>query len=72
MMILAVLIVLHGLDQMEITINPANVTSLRQAHETKPNKLFSSEVECMIGLTDGKFVTVIETCETVRKLIEGK
>jgi hypothetical protein len=27
-------------------------------------------VHCVIGLSDGKFVSVIEPCDLVRKLIE--
>ena len=65
-----VLIVLHGVDMHEVMINPEQVTSLRQARQTEHNKLFTHEAQCMIGLTDGKFVAVVESCKAVRELVE--
>lgn len=64
------LIVLHALDGQEITIAPHQVTSLRAHRPDKPNALFTDEVNCLVGLTDGKFVTIKETCAEVRLLIE--
>lgn len=65
------LIVLHTVDGHEVIINPAQVTNLIAAKEGQDNKLFTNEVHCMIGLTDGKFVSVGESCEVVRQLLEG-
>jgi hypothetical protein len=66
-----VLIVLHGVDMHEVMINPEQVTSLREARKAEHNKkLFTAEAKCMIGLTDGKFVTVVESCKAVRELVE--
>ena len=65
-----VLIVLHGVDMHEVMINPEQVTSLREARKAEHNKLFTHEAQCMIGLTDGKFVAVVESCKAVRELVE--
>jgi hypothetical protein len=32
--------------------------------------LLTKDVHCVVGLSDGKFVSVIEPCDLVRKLIE--
>ena len=66
------LIVLHALDGQEITIASYQVTSLRAHRPDKPNKLLAEEANCLVGLTDGKFVTVKESCAEVRKLIGEK
>jgi hypothetical protein len=68
---LVVLIVLHTLDGREIDINPALVTHMREAREDDAEgKAFTNGVRCMINLADGKFVSVVEECPTVRRLIE--
>jgi hypothetical protein len=61
------LIVLHGGSGVAIEVNPNQVTHLRRSDG---GKNFSGSVTCMINLADGKFVTVRESCEEVRALIE--
>jgi hypothetical protein len=68
-----VLLILHTVDGRDIDVNPAQITSMREAKDDDaPNRAFTGKVNCMIALTDGKFVTVIEECETVRKMVEDK
>jgi uncharacterized protein YlzI (FlbEa/FlbD family) len=70
--LLATLIVLHTLDGREIDINPKQITSMREAKEDdEDGKAFTSGVRCMVNLTDGKFVTVVETCAEVRRKLEA-
>jgi hypothetical protein len=64
------LIVLHSVDGREISVNPQLVTSLHAAKGA--NKLLVGEARCVVSLADGKFVSVIETCDVVRQLIEGR
>ena len=66
------LVVLHALDGQEITIAPHQVTSMRAHRLDAQNKLLTDRVNCLIGLTDGKFITVRESCREVQKLLEGK
>ncbi len=66
------MIVLHGLDGREIVIVQSQVTVLYGAAPDKPNKRMSEGVNCVIGLTDGRFVSVIESCAEVRILMEEK
>jgi len=63
------LVVLHARGG-EIHVNPNEVTHMRAHPPGEEHRAFTEDVECMINLSDGKFVTVIETCETVRKLFE--
>jgi hypothetical protein len=66
------LIALHQADGREIQINPAQVTSLHAALPGKPNQTVVPGARCLIGLADGKFASVLETCAAVRALIEAK
>jgi hypothetical protein len=70
-LILVQLLVLHRVDGQEVTISPNHVTSLR-APAGPLDRLAPSGSHCLVGLTDGKFVSVIETCLTVRRLLEGE
>lgn len=63
-------IVLHRADGGEVAVNPAHVTSLRTpAGRLDPHA--PNWAHCMVGLTDAKFVFVIETCRAVQQLLEG-
>lgn len=70
-----VLVLLHGPNGHEILLNPAAVTSTHAAIEGKKNEYVTEDVRCVINTSDGKFVSVIESCETVQQLFrqsEGK
>lgn len=64
------LIVLHTVDGHEVSIAPSQITTLRAAKDDQPNQLFTEEVRCVIGTTDGKMVTVTEKCSVVKRLLE--
>ncbi|MCA1452820.1 hypothetical protein I6F35_06245 [Bradyrhizobium sp. BRP22] len=69
-LIAVVLIVLHVPDGREVAVNPAEVTTLHQA--TGEGKVVTEGVHCVVNMTSGKFVSVIEDCGMVRKLIEAR
>lgn len=61
------LILLHGPDGKEIWINPDLIVSMRpKAGQGN----FTDQANCLINLGDGKFVTIIEDCPTVKSLSE--
>lgn len=66
------LIVLHQVDGREVIINPAQITSLHAALPGKPNRVVVPGARCLVGLVDGKFAAVLETCAAVRALIEDR
>lgn len=69
---LAALIVLHGPNGRDIFINPAAVTSMHAAIEGKKNELFTETARCLINTSDGKFISVVESCEKVRELFASQ
>lgn len=63
------LLLLHGPDGREIRVNPDQVTSLKAA-TSEPNKLLHDEAQCLVNLTDGKYVAVREPCVAIEKMRE--
>ena len=50
-----------------ITINPHDVVSI-----TKPRVQLEPSVQCIINLSDGKHVPVIDTCDAVKQMLENE
>jgi hypothetical protein len=71
LMIALALIILHRADGREVAINPPQVTSLR-APSGPLDRLAPYGAHCIVGLTDGKFIAVIETCKNVQQMLEGR
>jgi hypothetical protein len=69
-MMLLVMIILHSGTGTPVEVNPLTITNLRNPEPS--NNAFAKGVNCQINMVDGKFVTVKETCEQVRKLMETK
>jgi hypothetical protein len=67
---LLVMIILHSATGTEIDLNTKAITNLRNPEPNNP--AFTPKVQCLINMSDGKFVTVIETCAEVRRLMEAK
>ena len=71
MLLAAALVMLHRVDGGEVLINPDQVTSLHaKAGAPHTNKLITNEAHCALWLTDGKLVSVMESCDRVRQLLE--
>jgi hypothetical protein len=67
------IIALHAPDGREIAVNPAEITSLREARpDDTDDRYFAKGVRCQINLTDGKYVAVIEECAVVRGFISSE
>jgi hypothetical protein len=61
------LVLLHVPTGAAVYVNPETVTTMRAATAEK-NKHITDQAQCLLNTTDGKFIAVIETCETVRSL----
>lgn len=68
-LLLAPLLLLHGPTGREIRINPRNITSLHASVPTQRNKAVAEGAHCLINTSDGKFVSVAETCDAVSQMI---
>ena len=68
--LLPVMIVLHSAGGLAIDVNTDQITHLRNPEPSNPS--FTRDVKCMINMTDGKFVTVIESCREVLDLMGNR
>jgi uncharacterized protein YlzI (FlbEa/FlbD family) len=59
------LFLVHSVDGREVYVNADNVITL-----STPGKLVTEKATCLMLLNDGKFITVKETCDEVRKLMD--
>jgi hypothetical protein len=65
-----VMIVLHSAGGIAIDVNTDQITHLRNPD---PNiAAFTKDARCMINMTDGKFVTVIESCREVLNIMGNR
>ena len=67
---LLVMVILHSATGVEIDVNTATITNMRSPEPG--NKNFTPDVRCLINMSDGKFVTVKETCDEVRRAMEAR
>jgi len=72
MRLVLVAIELIGLTQLDgrvAYVNPnAIVQLLEPRDDSAKHKQFTNDVNCVVGLANGKYVTVRETCAEIRKL----
>jgi hypothetical protein len=67
---LYVLIMLHSPDGVALQISPDHVTTLTSERPNKEQRLYTKGAKCLISLTDGQKLAVIEDCDTVRRLLD--
>jgi len=61
------LLLLHTLDGRVIYVSPLHIVSVGEARiEGK----LSRDVNCVVNLVDGKFVTVIENCTQIKEALK--
>lgn len=65
-------IILQTLDGRDVHVNPAAIVSISETSETRDpsKKLMTSKVHCVVNMTNGKFITVIEHCDSVRQRLQ--
>jgi hypothetical protein len=67
--VVPVMIVLHSAAGVAIDVNTELITHLRAPEPNNP--AFTPNVKCQVNMSDGKFVTVIESCREVRSIMDN-
>ena len=70
-----VLIQVTMADGAKVHINPEFVVKLyptKEAMSAGPNQLVVKGARCVVTLSDGKFLSVLETCEFLQLTLERK
>ena len=57
-------LLLQVLDGSEVYVNPVQIVTIRTP---QANGQMAANVHCIVNFTDGKFVTVVETCDAIRE-----
>jgi len=68
-----VLISVTAPDGAKLHINPSYITKMyptKEALDKGPNQYVVKGAKCVITMADGKFVSVLEPCDYVLRLIE--
>jgi len=66
------LVILHRVDGGEVAVSPSHITSMHAKAPSSPqNRLVTGEARCIVWLSDGKLLSVLETCETVKQLLDA-
>jgi len=65
------MIILHRIDGGEVTVAPSHITSMHsKALGSARDKLVIPDARCIVWLSDGKLLSVLEPCETVKQLMD--
>lgn len=59
------LLLLQAMDGHQIHVNKDAIVTISEPR--KIGRMGTDKFNCVIGLTSGKYVTVVETCDSVRK-----
>jgi hypothetical protein len=62
-------IILHGLENQQIYLNPKQVISIRQPRGLNSGH-WPAGVRCLVTTVDGKYLTVVETCAEIRERLK--
>lgn len=66
-------LILHRIDGFEVRVAPSQITSLhspRRNLDDPDDKIYDKRANCLVGLTDGKSVQVVETCTDIVSRME--
>jgi hypothetical protein len=63
-------VLLHAAGGHEVYVNPDSVTTMRAGMPGTENKYVAGDAKCVLNTSDGKFISVIETCDEVRALFK--
>jgi hypothetical protein len=64
-----VLVLLHRADGGSVQVAAGQITSMHAAARVG-NKVVNSGARCVIWLTDGRVLSVLEPCDVVRRLLD--
>jgi hypothetical protein len=62
-------------DGATVHINPNFITKLyptKEAQDKGPNQMVVKGAKCIITMADGRFLSVLEPCDYVLSLVEGR
>ena len=64
-------IAVQTLDGREVLINRQAIVTIGGARAPTEQQLLTDRAVCMITLVDGKFVTVVDNCDAIRRQLDA-
>ena len=68
--LVASLVELQGIGGQRIFVNPDLVINIREPHGANSGH-FPPGTRCMVFTSDGKYISTIESCDSIRKKLEA-
>jgi uncharacterized protein YlzI (FlbEa/FlbD family) len=65
-------IAVHTIDGREVLINRAAIVTVGDARKDGGQRVITDRATCVVTLVDGKFVTVVESCDTLRQRLKER
>jgi hypothetical protein len=59
----------HSVDGRTLRLNPAQITQLVEPRDAK-HRLLTTDVNCIVRLADGTYVSVVESCAEIARLVD--
>ena len=60
----------YTLEGREVLINRQAIVTIGGARQDKGQTLLTGKATCLVTLVDGKFVTVVESCDSIRRRLD--
>jgi hypothetical protein len=61
----------HTIDGRQVSINRGAIVTIGGPRSgDKAQQMLTGEATCLVTLADGKFVTVVESCDAIRQRLE--
>jgi uncharacterized protein YlzI (FlbEa/FlbD family) len=65
------LLIVQTLDGREVSVNPTQIVTISEARDDgDPTKQLTTNVHCVLTLSNGNLVTTVEDCESVRHRLQ--
>ena len=67
------MLTLVTLDGRKVFVNPSQIASISEAREAgDPNKQYTDRVHSVLTLSNGKMITVEESCDDIWRRLKGE
>lgn len=65
-------IAVHTIDGRDVLINRQAIVTVGGPRSPTDQQLLTDKAVCLITLVDGKFVTVMESCDSIQKQLQNR
>jgi hypothetical protein len=63
-------ITVHTLDGRHVHVNRQAIVTIGGARTDEGQPMLTGKAKCMVTLVDGKFITVVESCDALQRRLQ--